>query len=176
MIMRFAAILLLLVVTLLSCKSSSAPPSDDETTSSDIPPPWVDDTPSIYERIKAPELALDTVSIYSKLAEALRFTNQMKRDGITSYYSAICNIDKTPKITLLRRDGTSGLEREMMEIEEILLNSISVVNPAFLVKDESIAVDYSFEIHMYIDDDEISIRVCGEESKCFLKHVFKRPL
>jgi hypothetical protein len=105
--MRLATIFFLLVVTLVSCKSSSAPPSDAETTSSDTPPPWVDDTPSIYESIKAPILDLDTVAIYLALAEALRFTNKMERDGATLLYSTIYNIDKTRKITILRRDGTS---------------------------------------------------------------------
>jgi hypothetical protein len=173
--MRTAAIFFSFVATLLACKSSTVPPPDAETTSSDTPPPWVDDTPSIYESIKPPVLAIDTSAIYFELNEALQFTNRLERDGTTSIYGAVYNIDKTREIKILRRDDTS-LGKEMMKIDDIILNSMKVVDPACLVKDNSIAVDYTIEMHLYIDDDRISIRVCGAESKCFLKHNFKRPL
>lgn len=174
--MRPTFVFAIVITAFVQCKTACAQ-TTDQVNSERLGIVWdKNDTYSPYGHIKPPVLSLDSSAIYEVLANLLRFTNKLERDGATAFYDVHFRIDKEGKVLIVRRSTTPSLDKDMLQVEDALMYSIGVVEVPSLVDDPKTKVDYPMQVSFSIDDDEIRFRLLGGYNTPFLKKNFKRPL
>ena len=173
--MKIRLILYVLALMSAGCKNSNIP-NDVETTESDTARLVIENNgPSIYETITAPTLDIDSASLRQDLIELLKFTNKVERDGNTSFYDSFFFISKDGNLVHQRRNSTPEITHGMLKAEEAVMKSIKVEKVASMVGDGT-KIDYDLKMSFSIYDNQISFKLCGAESKCFLKYRFERSI